>query len=115
VHSYLIRFLGPTGIPIQNDISNILAIFAQLTAELPCILQWAALSPSLKIVRSHGDQGTYLIHDFLGPSEPTTQTASRSIQLFLHSSPQCPHTLQWSATSPSKLPLPTGDLERTHM
>jgi len=31
-----------------------------------------------------GRSGPHLIHDSLGPSEPTTQTASRSVQLFLH-------------------------------
>ena len=50
----------------------------------------------------------HLIRDSLGLSEPTTQTASRLAQQFLHSSPHCPHILQWAAPSPSKLPLLFG-------
>jgi len=45
-----------------------------------------------------------LTHDVYGPSELTTQTASRSIQPLLHRWPQCPYTLQWGAPfCPSKL------------
>ena len=54
----------------------------------------------------------YLIYDSLGQSEPTTQTASRSVQPFLLRWPQCPYTSQWDAPSPpSKLPLPMGDMD----
>jgi len=35
-----------------------------------------------------GDLDPHLIHGSLGPSESTTQTASRSLQPFFHSSPQ---------------------------
>jgi len=46
----------------------------------------------ISISPSHGTSGPnlILIHDSLGPSEPTTQTASRSIQ---HSLPQSIHIL----------------------
>jgi len=46
-----------------------------------------------KIAPSHGGSGAHLTRDSLGPSEPTTQTASRSVQPFLHRWPQCPCTL----------------------
>ena len=36
-----------------------------------------------KITPSHGDLDP-IYHDSLGPSEPTTQTASQSVQPFLH-------------------------------
>jgi len=38
----------------------------------------------LKVAPSHQGNGPHLIHDFLGPSEPTTQMASRWVQPFLH-------------------------------
>ena len=49
----------------------------------------------LKIPLSHTASGPHLIHDSLGSSEPKAQTVSRSVQPFLHNSPQCPYTLQW--------------------
>jgi len=60
------------------------AIFAQIMAESPYTLQWAPLSS--KIALSHGDLN--LTHDSFGPSEYTAQTASRSVQPFLHRWPQ---------------------------
>jgi len=51
-------------------------------------------------------------HDSLGPSEPIIQTASRSVQSFLHRRPQsAPKLYNETPLSPSKLPLPCGDLE----
>ena len=50
-----------------------------------------------------GNLDPRLTRDSLGgPSEPTTQTASRSVQPFLHRCPQCPYTLQWDAPFPPK-------------
>jgi len=46
-----------------------------------------------------------------GPSESTTQMGSRSVQPFLHISPQCVYTLQWAAHSQSTLPIPMGILD----
>ena len=46
---------------------------------------------------------------FLGPFEPTTQTASLSVQSFLHRWPQSlPILYNGMPLSPSKLPLPIG-------
>jgi len=65
--------------------------FVQLTAdctECPDILQWA-VPFCFKIAPSHGGSGPdldYLIHGSLGPSESSTQTASRSVELFLQGS-----------------------------
>jgi len=47
---------------------------------------------------------------FLGLSEPITLTASRSVQPFLHSSPQTVPIL-CNGRPPSKLPLPMGASE----
>jgi len=47
-------FLGPSWSHNPNSISIGSAVFAQLTAECPHSLQWAALSP-IKIAPSHGD------------------------------------------------------------
>jgi len=50
----------------------------------------------------------HLIHASLSPSESTIQTASRSVQRFLHSSWQAvPILIQWAAF-PSELPLAHG-------
>jgi len=51
---------------------------------VPVLYNWR--SPKLPVPM--GRSRPHLIHDFLGPSKPTTQTASRSFQLFLHSSSQ---------------------------
>jgi len=48
---------------------------------------------------------------FLGPPKPTTQTASRSVQPFLHSSRQSVVGHIGAYPSPSKLPLDVGDLD----
>jgi len=45
-------------------------------------LQWASLSPKLPLLM--GDLDPHLTQDSLGPSKPTTQTASRSVEPFLH-------------------------------
>jgi len=51
----------------------------------------------------------HLTHDFLGASEPITQTASRSVQPFLHRWPQSvPILYNGTPPSSSKLPLPMG-------
>jgi len=72
-------FLGLTTVQIPLGISIGSAVFAQLTAEGPYTLQSAAPSP-LKIVPSHGGICTPSNNSFLGPPEPTTQTASLLVQ-----------------------------------
>ena len=68
-------FLLPIRVHNQNGKSIGSAIFAQLALESPYTLQWEPLSP--KIAPSH------LLYDSLGPSELTTQVASRLVQPFL--------------------------------
>jgi len=77
-------------------------VFAQITTDSPYrpTLEWAALhTPSLKILPSMGESRPYLIRDSLGPSDPTTHTASRSVQPFLHRYPQSVPTLERAAPS----------------
>ena len=57
-------FLGPTGVQIPNVITIGLAIFAQLMAERPHTLQWAALPP-WKLPLPMGDMEPNLIHGSL--------------------------------------------------
>ena len=48
----------------------------------------------------------HLIHDSLRQSEPTTQTASRSVQpFFAQLTAECPYTLQWDAPSTLLWPM----------
>jgi len=103
-------FLQPTRVHNPNGKWIGSAVSAQLTAESLYTLQWASLSS--KITPSHGDLNLDLTHDSLGSFESTTQTASRSVQPFLHRWPyfniEYSYALQWDAPSPSKLPLPMG-------
>jgi len=97
-----------TGLQPKWHLSNCLAIYAQLTVERRYTLQWAALSPSKLPLPMAGSRPN-LIHDSLGSSKPTIQTASRLVQPFLHSSPQSVPTLQLAAPSPpQKCPFPRG-------
>jgi len=61
---------------------------------------------------SHGRSKPHLTHDSLGHSEQTLETASRSVQPFLHKWPQSgPILYNGTPLSPSKLPLLMGNLE----
>jgi len=73
----------------------------------------AILVPKLvAMTTSLSTAGPLSTHDSYGPSEPTTQTASRSVQPFLHMGPQsAPILYNAMPLSPSKLPLPMGDVD----
>jgi len=75
-------FLKPDRTDNPNGITIGSAVFAQVTTECPYTLQWAPLSP--KIAHSHGESGPHLTRNSFGPSEPTNQMASLSVQPFLH-------------------------------
>jgi len=47
-------------------------------------LYFTMSTPFPKIAPSHGGYARHLIHDPLGPPESSVQTASQSVQLFLH-------------------------------
>ena len=64
----------------------------------------------LKITRSYGASRP-LSNNSLGLSERIAPTTSRLDQPFLHSSQQCPHTLQWATPSALKIAPFRGDIE----
>jgi len=71
VHQSNTCFLGPSGVHNPNGISIGSAVFAQLSAQSPYTLEWAALFP-LKIAPRMGD----LDPPSLNPHKSSTQTAS---------------------------------------
>jgi len=101
-------FRRPIRVHNPNDISIGLAIFAQLTVE--CHRARLGMFFPLTIAPSHKDLDPHLIRGSLSPSDSVSQTASRSVQPFLHSSWQSVAILYNGPPlpSPSKLPLPTG-------
>ena len=76
----------PSSAHNPNGISISAAVFAQITAECSYTLQWDAPSPSPQNCLPMGDLDPNLIHGSPGPPESSTQTASRSVQPFLHGS-----------------------------
>ena len=63
----------------------------------------------LKIAPSHGGSEPHLIHGSLGPPKSSTQTASRSVQPFLHSLRQSVVILyNRRPLSPQNCPFPWG-------
>jgi len=79
VHRHIF-FRWPTQVHIPSGISIGSAVFAQLTAERPYTLQWAAHSSPSKLPLPVGYTSPHLIHDSLGPPESATRTASQSVQ-----------------------------------
>ena len=97
-------FLGPFQDHNPNGMVIDSAVFTQVTAECPHTLLWAPLSP--KIAPSYGNLNPLLTYDSLGPSEPTTEMASRSVLPFLHRWLQrIPILYNGTPLSPSKLPF----------
>jgi len=73
-------FLGPTQILNPNVILTGSDTFAQLTAECPYTLQWAALCPS-KLPIPTGISGPHLTHDSLGsPNHTVSGSFQPSLQ-----------------------------------
>jgi len=60
--------------------------------------------PSLKIAPLHGGSGPHLLRASLGPPESITQTASRLVQPFLHSSQQVSSGMPGHDLSPKIAP-----------
>jgi len=93
------RLLKPPSIT-----NHIVAIIHTKPVIANCIPKLVAMATSL----STSGRPT---HDSLGPSEPTTQMASRSVQPSLHKWTQSVCILyNGMPLSPSKLPFPWGDL-----
>jgi len=101
-HNY--AFLGPPEFKSQTASRSVQPFFAQLHGRVS--LHFTMGRVSLQNSPCHGDLDPYLIRDSLDPSEPTTQTASRLVQQFLHSSPQnVPILYNGRPLPPTKLPL----------
>ena len=77
------------GISISSD------GFAQMTTECPYTLYSDAPFPPQNCPCLSGDLDPHVIHGSLDPSESSTQTASRSVQLFLQGS------LVWQTDQPT--------------
>jgi len=104
-------FLGPTRVKIPNGISMVdrFSRFLHRSQQTVAILYSGPPLSDLKVTPSHERSGPHLTHDSLGPSEPTIQTVFRSVQpFFARMTAECPYTLQWNSSPPSKLPLPMG-------
>ena len=97
------RVHNPNGKSIGSDVS------AQITAESPYTLQLATLSP--KLLLFVGGSGPHLIHDSLGQSQPTIQTASQSVQLISYRWPQSVTILYNGRPFTQSCPFPWGDLD----
>jgi len=106
VKPQLSQSIWPTRGHSPNGISMGSAIFAHLMAE--CCRTSLGMSFPIKIALRKGDLDPHLIHASLGPPESKTQTASRSVQPFLHSSCQSVIRHVGACPAPSKLPLPMG-------
>jgi len=87
-------FLGLMLSPQANSISNGSAASAQLTAECPYTLQWAA-HPRQNCSYPCWDLDPHLVHGSFGPAQSWTQIASRSVQPF----PQ--DSLLWQTDRPT--------------
>jgi len=101
-------FLGSTRVHNPNSISFGSASFAQLTAE--------CRGAKLRVVGQKtrlrtADLDSHLIHGSLGLPVSTTQTASRSVQPFLHRSPHSVVRHAGHASCPKNCAYAWGDLE----
>jgi len=80
---YMHDSLGPSDPKTQTDILIGSAVFAQLTVECPYTLLWLAPFRPRNCPFLWENMDPHLIRGFLAQPEPTTQTASRSVQPFL--------------------------------
>jgi len=82
-------FLGPIQAHNPNSISITSAVFAQITAEFPCTLQWDTHFPLQNCPFPWWDLDRHLWDGSLGPPKSSTQTASRQVKPFLQGSLVC--------------------------
>jgi len=80
------RFLGPFSAYIQMASQSVQPFSHRRSQSVPMLYNGSPLSPKLHL--PIGGSGAHPTHDYLSPFEPTIQTASRSIQQFLHRRPQ---------------------------
>jgi len=106
--------LRPTRVHNPNGKSIGSAVSAQLKADI--LYNGRPFSPKLPLLV--GDLDPHLIHNSLSETEPTVQTASRSILIdsavFAQVTAECPYTLQWDTLSPLKI-APSHGGSRPHL
>jgi len=78
----LFAFLGPPKSIIQTANRSVQPFLQSSRQKVLILYSGRPFPPKLPLPM--GDLDPHLIYDSLGPSEPTTQTASRSVQPFLH-------------------------------
>jgi len=101
-------FLGAPEATTQTANRSFQAFLHSSRQKVPILYNGRPFPPKLPLPM--GDLDPHLTHDSLGPSEPTTQTASWSAQPFSRRWPQNVPRL-YNGTPlppPSKLPLPIG-------
>jgi len=94
----------------DNRLNDYWLIGSTVSAELTAESLYTKVTLSSKIAPSHGGSGPHLIHDSLGQSEQTLQTASRSVQLFSDRWPQTVRILYNGCPFPPKLPFPIMEI-----
>jgi len=107
-------FLRPTWVLNPNGISISSAVFAQLTAECPHALQWAAPPPPSKLLLAMCGSGPHLVHGMaswqsLGPQKSSTEMACQTVKPFLHGS------LTWQTDTPTDRPHYSVCNDRPHL
>jgi len=102
----LFNSLGPSKPTTQTAFRSFRPFFAQLTTK--CNRACPGMYFPLKIDASYAGSGFPSNTCFRGPTQSVTQTISRSVQPFLHSSRQTVVGHDGARPSPSKLPLPMG-------
>jgi len=98
--------LSQTELTVQMAPLSVLLFSHRWPQSVPILYNGRPFLPKLPLPM--GDLDPHLTHDSLGPSKPTNQTASPSVQLLLHRWPQSvPILYNGMPLSPWKLPLPT--------
>jgi len=111
-YDWTYAFFGPPKSITQMAIRSVQPFFHSARQNVPILYNGRPFPKNCPVPM--GDLGPHLMHGSFGQSKPTTQTASRSVQLFLHwwlqSVPILYNGLPLSPSS--KLLLPMGDLCR---
>jgi len=107
-------FLRPTWVLNPNGNSIGSAVIAQLTAECPHALQWAAPPPLSKLLLPMCGSGPHLVHGMvswqsLGPQKSSTEMACQSVKPFFHGS------LTWQTDTPTDRPHYSVCNDRLHL
>jgi len=103
--------IGPTESTIQRTNQSVQSFLHSSQQKVPMLYNGRAFPQKLALPLLMEASGRHLICNFLGHSEPTIQTASRSVQKFSHWWLQSVPILYNGRPYPPKLSLPMGYLE----